>query len=121
MMGVWPAARIHVSALILAIAQKSYYDGPWLKSPCYYRVWSHIHCNNSLGFKPFSFHICGTVLSLRRPRFYGHSNRHIMPEGGCPMKKRQSFTKEFKLEAVRLMEHGNKSAAEVARELGIRR
>ncbi len=37
------------------------------------------------------------------------------------MKKRQSFTKEFKLEAVRLMEHGNKSAAEVARELGIRR
>jgi transposase len=37
------------------------------------------------------------------------------------MKKRQSFTKEFKLEAVRLMERGTKSAAEVARELGIRR
>ncbi len=37
------------------------------------------------------------------------------------MKKRLSFTKEFKLEAVRLMERGNKSAAEVARELGIRR
>ena len=35
------------------------------------------------------------------------------------MNKRLSFTKEFKLEAVRLMECGNKSAAEVARELGI--
>jgi transposase-like protein len=37
------------------------------------------------------------------------------------MKKRQSFTKEFKLEAVRLLEQGNKPAAEVARELGVRR
>jgi transposase len=44
-----------------------------------------------------------------------------MPEGGCPMKKRQSFTKEFKLEAVRLLERGNKSAADLARELGIKR
>ena len=37
------------------------------------------------------------------------------------MKKRPSFTKEFKLEAVRLLEHGDKSAADLARELGIRR
>ena len=37
------------------------------------------------------------------------------------MKKRPSFTKEFKLEAVRLMERGDKSAADLARELGIRR
>jgi transposase len=37
------------------------------------------------------------------------------------MKKRQSFTKEFKLEAVRLLERGNKPAAEIARELGIAR
>jgi transposase-like protein len=37
------------------------------------------------------------------------------------MKKRQSFTREFKLEAVRLLEQGNKPAAEVARELGVRR
>ena len=29
-----------------------------------------------------------------------------MSEGGCPMKKRPSFTKEFKLEAVRLLERG---------------
>ena len=37
------------------------------------------------------------------------------------MKKRPSFTKEFKLEAVRLLERGEKSAADLARELGIRR
>mgnify|MGYP001582580063 CR=1 FL=1 len=37
------------------------------------------------------------------------------------MKKRQSFAKEFKLEAVRLLECGDKPAAEIARELGIRR
>lgn len=37
------------------------------------------------------------------------------------MKKRQSFTREFKLEAVRLLERGNKSAADLARELGIKR
>jgi transposase-like protein len=37
------------------------------------------------------------------------------------MKKRQSFTDEFKLEAVRLLEQGNRPAAEVARELGVRR
>jgi transposase len=37
------------------------------------------------------------------------------------MKKRPSFTKEFKLEAVRLLEQGNKPAADLARELGIRR
>jgi transposase len=37
------------------------------------------------------------------------------------MKKRQSFTREFKLEAVRLLKTSGKPAAEVARELGIRR
>lgn len=37
------------------------------------------------------------------------------------MKKRPSYTKEFKLEAVRLLEQGQKSAADLARELGIRR
>lgn len=37
------------------------------------------------------------------------------------MKKRQSFTKEFKLEAVRLLECGDKPAAAIARELGIAR
>ncbi len=35
--------------------------------------------------------------------------------------KRKSFTKEFKVEAVRLLELGEKSAAELARELGVRR
>jgi transposase-like protein len=37
------------------------------------------------------------------------------------MGKRQSFTREFKLEAVRLLESSGRPAAEVARELGVRR
>lgn len=37
------------------------------------------------------------------------------------MKKRPSYTREFKLEAVRLLEQGEKPAADLARELGIRR
>ena len=37
------------------------------------------------------------------------------------MAKRTNFTKEFKLEAVRLLEAGEKPAADLARELGIRR
>lgn len=37
------------------------------------------------------------------------------------MKKRPSFTKAFKLEAVRLLEQGSKPAADLARELGVRR
>jgi transposase len=35
--------------------------------------------------------------------------------------KRQTFSREFKLEAVRLMEEGKKPPAELARELGVRR
>ena len=37
------------------------------------------------------------------------------------MKKRKRFTREFKLEAVRLLEEGKKPASDLARELGIRR
>jgi|TARA_B110000914_G_C15392780_1_gene413322 transposase len=37
------------------------------------------------------------------------------------MTKRNTYTKEFKLEAVRLLESGDKSGADIARELGIRR
>jgi len=37
------------------------------------------------------------------------------------MKKRETFTREFKLEAVRLLEEGKKPPADLARELGIRR
>lgn len=37
------------------------------------------------------------------------------------MKRRQHFTREFKLEAVRLLEEGKKPAADLARELGIKR
>lgn len=35
--------------------------------------------------------------------------------------KRSSYTREFKLEAVRLLESGTKGGAEIAMELGIRR
>lgn len=37
------------------------------------------------------------------------------------MTKRTTYTKEFKQEAVRLLERGDKPAIELARELGIRR
>ncbi len=35
--------------------------------------------------------------------------------------KQKRYTKEFKLEAVRLLERGDKPAADIARELGIKR
>lgn len=38
-----------------------------------------------------------------------------------PERKRDRFTKEFKLEAVRLLEMGAKPATQLALELGIRR
>ncbi len=37
------------------------------------------------------------------------------------MTKRRTFTPEFKIEAVRLLEFGDKKAADLARELGIPR
>jgi transposase-like protein len=37
------------------------------------------------------------------------------------MKRRQVFSREFKLEAVRPLEEGKKPAADIARELEIRR
>ncbi len=37
------------------------------------------------------------------------------------MIKRKSFTREFKLEAIRLLEKSDKPGTEIARELGIRR
>ena len=37
------------------------------------------------------------------------------------MKRRKAFSREFKLEAVRLLEEGKKIPSELARELGIRR
>ncbi len=37
------------------------------------------------------------------------------------MTKRQRYTREFKLEAVKLLEQGSKPPADLARELGIRR
>ena len=38
-----------------------------------------------------------------------------------PERKRRTFTKEFKLEAVRLLELGQKPATQLAAELGIKR
>ncbi len=37
------------------------------------------------------------------------------------MTKRKTFTKEFKIEAVRLFKSGEKDGVTLARELGIRR
>lgn len=37
------------------------------------------------------------------------------------MQKRKTFSREFKLEAVRLLDRGEKAAADLARELGVRR
>ena len=37
------------------------------------------------------------------------------------MKKRGRYSREFKLEAVRLLKHGEKPAATLAMELGVRR
>ena len=37
------------------------------------------------------------------------------------MTKRQRFTKQFKLEALKLLKSGEQSGAEIARQLGIRR
>ncbi len=37
------------------------------------------------------------------------------------MKQRNQFSREFKIEAVRLLEEGKKPGAELARELGIKR
>lgn len=37
------------------------------------------------------------------------------------MQKRKTFTREFNLEAVRLLKSSDRPAAEVARELGVRR
>ena len=37
------------------------------------------------------------------------------------MKKRGSYTKEFKIEAVRLLELGEKSVSTIAMELGVKR
>jgi transposase len=37
------------------------------------------------------------------------------------MGKRQTFSQAFKVEAVRLLERGEKPAAELARELGVKR
>ena len=37
------------------------------------------------------------------------------------MTKRQRYTREFKLEAVRLLEAGDQPGVEIARELGIKR
>jgi len=37
------------------------------------------------------------------------------------MRKRQTFSQAFKTEAVRLLERGDRPAAELARELGVKR
>src|SRR5881628_3436876 len=55
------------------------------------------------------------------PHFRGHLKKGTIAPGRCPMAKRQRFTKEFKLEAIRLWKSSGRPAAAVARELGLRR
>ena len=54
--------RIHVGAQILAIERIPYYDVPRSESPCFCNVWSHIHCINLLGFRPFLCLSYGTAV-----------------------------------------------------------
>jgi transposase len=49
----------------------------------------------------------------------GHYIMGSSPE--CQMAKRKTFSREFKLEAIRQLEEGDKPASLVATELGIRR
>lgn len=58
--------RIHVGAQILAIGRIPYYDVPRPESPCFCNVWSHIHCINLLGFRPFLCLSYGTAVRLHR-------------------------------------------------------
>ncbi len=43
----------------------------------------------------------------------------LVPRGGVMTKKQPSYTKEFKQEAVKLVESSNKTKSEIARDLGI--
>lgn len=47
-------------------------------------------------------------------------SRNDGPEGKRPRATRRHFTQEFKLEAVRLAERGDRQLNEVAHELGVR-
>src|SRR6476659_3837626 len=58
---------------------------------------------------------------LSWPHFRGHLKKGTIGPGRCPMAKRPQYTKEFKLEAVRLWKSSGRPAAAVARELGLRR
>jgi transposase len=39
----------------------------------------------------------------------------------CPMEKRGRYSKEFKQEAIRLLNEGDKPASEIAMQLGVKR
>ena len=56
------------------------------------------------------------------PRKNGHPVKEetiIELEEGMSMKERRKYSKQFKLEAVELLEHSERSMAEIERELGI--
>ena len=59
-------------------------------------------------------------MNLEGPGFFGHSIKGTIPRR-CPMVKRQQFTSEFKREAVRLMQAGDKPVVVLSRELGVPR
>src|SRR6266852_341212 len=62
---------------------------------------------------------CGS--SSEVARVWWTPKRGQYPPRRCSMATRKRHTKEFKLEAVRLLAQSGRPGAEVARELGIRR
>ena len=64
--------------------------------------------------------IFGTIEGLEWPGFFGHLITGTIPQR-CSMVKRQQFTAEFKREAVRQMQIGDKPIAQLSRELGVPR
>ena len=56
--------KIDVLASILEFGRTRCYDGSRLKYSCYYVVYSHLHCNNWLVFKPFYYLLSGTAVTL---------------------------------------------------------
>ncbi|HXG36426.1 MAG TPA: transposase [Dehalococcoidia bacterium] len=55
------------------------------------------------------------------PHFRGHLKKGTIVPRRCLLAQRSQFTKEFKLEALRLWKSSGRPPAAVARELGLRR
>ena len=63
-----------------------------------------------------------TFDGLNLPTFDGHLVRSMLARWRCSMNRKEykRYSREFKLEAVRLAALGERPKAQIARELGIR-